>query len=117
MFNDTIVLNNSVPAAVTFTKRSPRGSRNVWVPSGDLPSSERRIEIGHEVTSAKRVNSLVKIAKVTTHPVTNVLEEHSYQVKIVHPASATLADVKDLNAFVCSFFGTAANVEKVFNQE
>jgi hypothetical protein len=113
MFADTIATGTT---SVTYTKRAPRGARSVYVPVGDTPDSERRLELAHEVTSAKRVNSLVKFAKIRPNPITNVLEEGSIQVKIVHPASFTEAEVQ-LYVDHCVKFLTAANVTKIFNQE
>lgn len=117
MFNDTIELNDLALNPVTFTRRSPRGNRSVFVPSGDTPSDERRIEIGHEVTSAKRVNSLVKFATIAPNPITNVLEEGSVQVKIVHPASFTATQVAELVHSAVVFAADGARVTKIFNQE
>lgn len=117
MFNDTIVLDNGLAANITFVRRNPRGTRQVFVPSGDTPSDEKRIEIGHEVTSAKRVNTLVKFGWVKANPVTNVLEEASIQIKIVHPASTTLEDVQMLSHFASNFISDNSTVAKLFNQE
>lgn len=113
MFTDTITTGTT---SVTYTRRAPRGNRAVFVPSGDTPSNERRLEISHEVTAAKRVNSLVKFAIVAPHPVTNVLEEGSIQCKIVHPASFTEAQVQLYCDHLVKFL-TSGNVTKVFNQE
>lgn len=113
MYTDTIIVG-TIP--VTYTRRSPKGARSVFVPSGDTPSNERRLEIGHEVTAAKRVNSLEKFALIRPHPVTGVLEELSIQVKYTRPASATEAEMQLLADHVKSF-GTIANVTKIYNQE
>lgn len=113
MFTDTITTGTT---SVAYVRRAPRGNRAVFVPSGDTPANERRLEIAHEVSAAKRVSSLVKFALTRPNPVTNVLEEGSVQVKLVHPASFTEAECQLLvDHFVK--FGIAANVTKVFNQE
>lgn len=113
MFTDTIATGTT---SVTYTRRSPRGNRAVFVPSGDIPSNERRLEIAHEVSAARRVNSLVKFALNRAHPTTGVLEEGSVQVKLVHPASFTEAEVQLLADHTVKFL-LAANVTKLFNQE
>lgn len=114
MFTDTIATGTT---SVTYTRRSPNGSnRSRFVPVGDTPANERRIEIAHEVSAAKRVSTLVKIALSRPHPVTSVAEEASVQVKVVHPASFTEAEVQLIvDHFVK--FATAANVTKLYNQE
>jgi hypothetical protein len=113
MFTDTIATGTT---PVTYVRRSPRGNRACFVPTGDTPQNERRIEIGHEVTAARRVNTLVKVALTRPNPITDVLEEGSVQVKIVHPASFTEAEVQLLADHFVKF-ATAANVTKLYNQE
>jgi hypothetical protein len=113
MFNDTITTGTT---AVTFTKRTSAGTRTIWVPVGDTPANERRLEVGHEVSAAKRVSSLVKVAIVRPHPVTSVAEECSLQCKIVHPASFTEAEVQTVVDQGVKFL-IAANVTKIYNQE
>lgn len=113
MFNDTIALGTT---PVTYTKRSPRGTRSVFVPTGDTPSNERRLEIDHEVTSAKRVNSLVKTALVRAHPVTSVLEEIGIQITIKRPASASEAEVQLIGDHLKTML-SPGNITKLFNQE
>lgn len=113
MFTDTIVIG-TVP--ITYTRRTPKGTRSVFVPVGDTPSNERRLEIAHESTASKRVNSLAKVAQVAPHPVTNVLEEGSIQIKIVRPASFTEAQVQLLADHAAKFL-VSGNVTKMFNQE
>lgn len=113
MFADTIATGTT---SVTYTRRAPRGTRTVFVPVGDTPDNERKLEVAHEVASSKRVSSLVKFGKIRAHPVTNVLEEASVQVKIVHPASYTEAEVQLIADHAVKFL-TPANVTKLFNQE
>lgn len=113
MFTDTISTGTTV---VPYIRRTPRGTRTVFVPTGDTPQNERRIEIGHEVTAARRVNTLVKIALVRPNPVTDVLEEGSVQVKLVHPASFTEAEVQLLVDHSVKFL-IPGNVTKLYNQE
>lgn len=113
MFTDTIT-TGTIP--VTYTKRAPKGARNTWVPSGDLPSNERRMEIGHEVTAAKRVSSLVKFALVRPHPTTGILEEASVRIITTRPASFTNAEMELINNHA-NLFHTGANFTKVLNQE
>lgn len=114
MFTDTIALGTT---SVTYTRRTRKGLRDVFVPVGDTPDNERRIELGHEVTASRRVNSLVKIAKVRPNPSnTTVSEEGSIQIKIVHPASFTEAEVQLLADHAKTFL-SVANVTKIYNQE
>lgn len=113
MFTDTIITGTT---SVTYVRRAPRGNRAVFVPSGDTPDNERKIEIAHEVAASKRVNSLVKFARMRPHPVTAVPEEISIQVKIVHPSSATQMEVDAIRDHVVVFM-TNTNVAKIFNQE
>jgi hypothetical protein len=113
MFNDTITIGTT---PVTYTKRAPRGTRSVYVPAGDTPTNERRVELGHEVTTTKRVNSLVKRALVRPNPLTDVLEEGSIQIKIVRPGSFTDAEMQ-LMRDECVSFLTSTNFAKVLNQE
>lgn len=113
MFTDTITVGTT---PVSFIRRTMRGLRSVFVPSGDTPSNERRVEIGHEASAAKRVSSLVKFALVRPNPVSNVLEEASIQTKFVHPASFTEAEMQVL-ADQNAKFWTPANTTKVYNQE
>jgi hypothetical protein len=112
MLSDTIVTGTT---AVTYTRRSPKGTRSVFVPTGDIPSNERRIEVAHEVTAAKRVNSMVKVA-LNLANVNLIVEECSATVKIAHPASFTEAQVQLLVDHLVKFL-TAGNVTKLFNQE
>jgi hypothetical protein len=83
---------------------------------GDTPANERRKEIGHEVSAAKRVSTLSKTAIVRPHPVTSVPEEAYVLTKIVHPASFTEAEVQTLVDQEVKFL-VAGNVTKLFNQE
>lgn len=113
MFTDTINLGTT---PITYTRRTRRGNRAVFVPTGDVPANERRLEIAHEVSAARRVNSLAKVALTASHPVTNVLEEGSIQIKITHPASFTEAQVQLLADHAKTMLASA-NVTKLFNQE
>lgn len=113
MFTDTITVG-TVP--VTYTRRSDKGTRSVFVPAGDTPSNERRLELAHEVTASKRVNSLEKIAITRPHPTSGVLEEASVQVKVVRPASFTDAEMQLLRDHAV-LFNTSTNFGKVLNQE
>jgi len=116
MFNDTITLPWDT-INQTFTRRSPKGNRSVFVISGDSPSDERRVEIAHEVTSGRRVNSLVKFARSRPNPTTNLVEEASVQVKIVHPATFTDADMGRLNELCVGFLSSSGFFAKLYNQE
>lgn len=113
MFTDTITVGTT---PVTFTRRNPNGARSVFVPSGDIPQDERKLEIAHEVTAARRVNSLVKVSRTRINPTTEVMEEVSFAVKITHPASFTEAEVQLIRDHAVTFL-TAGNVTKLFNQE
>jgi hypothetical protein len=113
MFTDTLALGTT---PVTYVRRSPRGNRSVFVPSGDTPQNERRLEMAHEVSAAKRVSSLNKVALVRPNSVTNVLEEGSIQIKLVHPASFTEAEVQLLADHGKTLL-SVANVTKTYNQE
>lgn len=113
MFTDTIALGTT---PVTYTRRAPRGNRSVFVPSGDIPSNERRLEIAHETSAARRVNSLVKVALMLQNPTTSVMEECSIQIKYTHPASFPEATVQLLANHGATML-LPANVTKVYNQE
>lgn len=113
MFNDTIVTGTT---SVTYTRRAPRGTRSQFVPVGDTPSNERRMELAHEVTSARRVNTLVKVSLTRPNPSTLVLEEGSVQLKLVHPASFTEAECQLLADHLVKFL-VSGNVTKLYNQE
>lgn len=113
MFTDTITTGT---VSVTYTRRSNKGTRSVFVPSGDTPVNERKQEIAHEVTAAKRTNSLVKFAITYQNPITGVLEEVSFNGTWKRPASATEAQVQLVTDHFVKF-ATAANVTKIFNIE
>lgn len=113
MFNDTIVTGTT---PITYTRRSPKGVRSVFVPAGDTPTNERKVEIAHEVTTTKRVNSLVKIAITRPNPVSSVLEELSVQFKIVRPGSATDTEMQLIRDHLVTF-ATSTNFAKLLNQE
>lgn len=113
MFTDTIVVGT---ISVTYTRRSDKGTRSVFVPAGDTPANERRIELAHEVTASKRVNSLEKFAITRPHPITGVLEEASVQVKVVRPASFTDTEMQLLRDHAV-LFNSSTNYGKILNQE
>lgn len=113
MFNDTIVIGTT---PITYTRRAPKGVRSVFVPAGDTPTNERKMEIAHEVTSTKRVNSLAKVALTRPNPVTTVLEEGSIQVKLVRPGSFTDTEMQLMRDHVVSFL-SSTNFAKLLNQE
>lgn len=114
MFNDTITTGTT---AVSYTRRgSSNTNRIMRVPVGDPPSNERSMELAHEVTSAKRVNSMVKFGITVIDPVTGKTDTVSLTGKLSRTPNITEAQVQlVVDHFVK--FAIPANVTKLYNQE
>lgn len=114
MFPDTITVG-TVP--VTYTRRgSSNTSRILRVPVGDPPANERKMELAHEVTAAKRVNSMVKFGITTIDPVTGKVDTVEGTMKISRTANITEAQVKLVADHMVTFL-SPSNVTKIYNQE
>jgi len=115
MFTDTITMGTT---PVTYVRRTPRGNRSSFVPSGDTPSDERRLEIAHEVTAARKVNSLAKCSRTRNDPGSTVSkpEEICAQLTLKRPPSCTLAEYLAVADHLISW-ATTANLTKMYNQE
>lgn len=125
MFDDTIaiktvadrpaVMADGFTTSVTFARRTPKGVRAQFVPVGDIPVTERKLEIAHEQTASKRVNTLVKVSKQRDASGVN-LGEASAQFKLVRPGTATLAETILLITTLCGFLLAEGAIEELYNQ-
>lgn len=114
MFTDTITTGT---IAVVYTRRGTSNSnRIVRVPVGDTPSNERKMEIAHEVTAAKRVNSLVKFSLTLIDGVTGKTDVVNLSCKLDRTANITEAQVQLVYDHLVKF-AIPANVTKIYNQE
>lgn len=115
MFTDTI---STGTIAVVYTRRgSSNTSRILRVPVGDTPANERRMEIAHEVTAAKRVNSMVKFGLTIIDAVTGKTDTADFTCKLSRTANITEAQVQLIVDHLVKFAGVPANVTKIYNQE
>lgn len=102
--------------AYVRTQHAAANQRPKWSPSGDTESNRRTLELSHEVTRAKRQNSLIRTTKLVVNSTTGAVVELSRSVKYSIPPEATAADVEALRDHGVSF-ETNANLVKVMNRE
>lgn len=116
MLTDTLIKGTT---AVSFVRRTPLGGRSKFVPSGDTPANERKVEVSHEVTATRRVNTLEKVSLTRPNPANAaLLEELSVALVIKRPASATEAEIQLLvNQLYTPSGGIPGHVTKLYNQE
>lgn len=116
MLNDTLSIGTT-PISYVRQKHAMPGQRARWSPAGDVLTNERFVEVAHETTKSKRLNSLVKVGLNRENPtVPGQVEEISVQIKVSAPASATNAEVELIRDHAVSLL-SAATLTKILNGE
>jgi len=93
MLNDTQTLG-TIP--VNYIRRASSGTLSNFVPSGDTPSNERKLRVGHEVAKSQTVNSLYAVSHLKSDPANPAApaKPAAVQVKIIRPGFVSATDMK-----------------------
>lgn len=97
MLNDTLTLHNGVQA-ISYVKRSISGTSSTFVPLGDVPSSERKVRVSHEVSKSGTVNSLFAVSHLKSDASNPAAAPRAaaVQLKIIRPGFVPAADMIQL---------------------
>lgn len=116
MLTDTQIIGT---VAVTYTRRAPSGAQSVFVPAGDLPSTERKLRVGHEITKSGTVNTLYAVSHLKQDPnaPTAPSKSAAVQIKIVRPGFVTAADMKVIIDQAVKGLTNAGVQDALLNQE